>query len=194
MALPSNFTPKAGNSRYTMSNLSSGETVKIRVMSDYITGKIVWSGHTQEEKKPFRVPEGVAIPTAKIGTNLRSGKPENIRQFVAAICWNYGTERLEIFETDKSTIIGQIFKFEQDEDYGDSKGYDLKISKSGQGMETEYSVVPSPPSKAKPEIVEALKSEPINLEALYTGDDPFNGENSDSAEHDSEDVASDVPF
>ena len=185
MALPTNFTPEK-KGKYTMSSLKSGETVKIRVMSDFISGKIVWSGHTQEEKKPFRVPDNTAIPTGKIGTNLRSGMPETIRQFVAAICWNYTTEQFEIFETDKATILERIYECEQDSDYGDSKGYDLKIGKKGQGMETKYSVQPAPPKPTEKDILTAFESQNIDLTALYKGEDPFN------VSSDGNDVAQDV--
>jgi hypothetical protein len=40
-------------------------------------------------------------------------------------------------------------------------------------LETEYSVVPSPAKETPPEIVKAYKEKPINLEALFTGGNPF---------------------
>ena len=173
MALPKNFQPKKEGSRYTMSKLNSGETVKIRILSDFISGNMTWSGHTKDDKKPVRVPENTPMLTTNIGTNLRSGEPERIKQFIAAIVWNYDNEVLEIFETDKATIISRIYEFETDPDYGDSKAYDLKVSKKGTGMETEYSVMPSPPTKVSKDIATAYGSEQINLKALYSGADPF---------------------
>lgn len=184
MALPQNFTPES-KGRYVMSSLNSGETVKIRILSDFISGRIVWSGHTKEEKKPFRVPDQTPVPVEKIGTNLRTGQPEKINQFIAAICWNYNTERMEIFETDKATILQAIYDYEMDADYGDSKEYSLKIKKTGQGMDTKYSVLPLKEAVSK-DILQAYKESKIDLTALYRGDDPFKSSN------DSEDIAQDV--
>jgi hypothetical protein len=42
-------------------------------------------------------------------------------------------------------------------------------------LETEYSVVPSPAQPAPDAILQAYKEKPINLEALFTGGNPFEG-------------------
>lgn len=38
--------------------------------------------------------------------------------------------------------LQQVF---ENEDYGDPLGYDITITRVGKGMDTEYSLVPSPP-------------------------------------------------
>lgn len=51
--------------------------------------------------------------------------------------------------------------------------YDFVITKSGKGMETEYSMTAIPPSPTLPEITKAIKEKPINLNALFSGGNPF---------------------
>jgi hypothetical protein len=47
------------------------------------------------------------------------------------------------------------------------------VNRKGEGLETEYSVVPSPVQPTPAPILEAYKEKPINLEALFSGENPF---------------------
>ena len=51
--------------------------------------------------------------------------------------------------------------------------YDLKITRSGEELNTTYAVVPAPHSPIPKEAKQAFDSTPINLEALFEGKDPF---------------------
>lgn len=54
----------------------------------------------------------------------------------------------------------------KNEDWGDPKNYDLKITRDGDGMETKYSVLPRPAKDVDPEIMTAYLDANIDLEAL----------------------------
>lgn len=60
-----------------------------------------------------------------------------------------------------------------DADWGDPREYDLKITRTGDALETKYTVSPKP----KKDLPEAAKFEfelmNIKLEKLLTGEDPF---------------------
>ena len=60
-----------------------------------------------------------------------------------------------------------------DTDWGDPREYDIKILRTGDGLETKYTVSPKP----KKDLPEAAKFEydlmNIKLEKLLTGEDPF---------------------
>lgn len=186
MAFPKDFEPKAGGaSLYTLSNLESGETLKLRIMSDFIVGNSVWGEDDEGNRRPNKFRIGVTIPTSVIGISKFNDLPESIKQFVAAVVWNYETERLEILETDKATIIEQLFTLEKTEEYGDIRGYDIKLSKEGQKMDTKYTVVPLPPKDPEKLVLEAYNALDVNLEALFDGADPFAGATA-------EDIADDV--
>jgi len=174
MAFPKTFQPEKGEgaNKYTLSALDSGQSVKLRVLSDFITGRSVW-GDKDGKRVCTRIKDGETMPVGAIGFNSFTNKPERVKQFAAAVVWNYATEQLEIIETDKSTIIEQLFALDADEDWGDLKNYDIKISKTGEKMETKYTVNPVAAKPLEKSVTEAFKSANIRLEALYVGDDPF---------------------
>lgn len=194
MALPKDFkVEEAVTGRYTLGNLESGGKVKIRILSDFITGKSVW-GDVDGKRVPTRVKLGQSIPVGNIGVNKFTNEPERIKQFIAAVVWNYNTEQVEVLETDKSTIIGQIFDLEADSDWGDSTNYDLSISRTGERMDTKYTVIPSNPKPFKCPKDWSY----VNLEALYTNDDPFaqndTKEQLNPDEIDTDKIVEDIPF
>ena len=81
--------------------------------------------------------------------------------------------RLQIFEMTQASIQGPIQDLVANEDWGDPREYDITITKTGQKLDTEYSVMPSPRKDAPAEAVAALSKTPIRLEALFEGEDPF---------------------
>ena len=57
----------------------------------------------------------------------------------------------------------------EDEDFKNPTTYDLKITKSGEGFQTEYAILVGIPKPATPEIIEAYKIEKVNLQAIFYG-------------------------
>ena len=173
MALPKGYKQEAKPvGRYTMNSVDDDPT-KIRMVTDFITGLSVWGDDDEGNRKCTRVKNGERMPVAAIGINKFSGQPERVKDFIAAVCWNYRTEQFEIFETDKSSVIEQIIDAEMTEEYGDCKGYDMKIIRKGEGKDTRYTVTPLPPKKLDSDIADNFLKEKIDLKALYRGDDPF---------------------
>jgi len=78
-------------------------------------------------------------------------------------------EQVEIFETDKSPLIERISELEDDDDWGDSRTYDLGITKTGSGKETRWSITPS----NKNEFKCPVEWKQVNLNALLSGENPF---------------------
>jgi hypothetical protein len=102
-----------------------------------------------------------------------TGKLRLPEHFWAFVVWNYEEQQIQIFQTSKKKIQRGIEKYINDEEYGSPLGYNLKIIKEGEGKETEYSVIASPPKPLAPEIAKAYAETNINLESLFTGEDPF---------------------
>ena len=60
--------------------------------------------------------------------------------------------------------------------WGDPKKYDIIIEKVKTGAkdwDVEYNVIPEPPTQLDAGIMELAKNIPVNLVALYKGEDPF---------------------
>lgn len=156
--LPTGYEIPKGNANYM--KFEKGEN-KFRILSKPIIGWLDW-----DEKKPlrFRMDEKPE----------RSIDPEKkVKHFWAFIVWNYGMNSIQILEVTQSTIQSSIKSLTQDEDWGAPYNYDLKVIKTGDNMETEYKVNPSPKKKLPNEVSDAFEAKPIYLDALYEGADPF---------------------
>ncbi len=166
MAFTQGFAPSAGESTYTLRNLNSGESVKIRILSDVVSGFSLWS---ENNGKPLaiRAKAKEDIDASKAAVNKLTGKPNTVKQCIAAVVYNYNSKSIETLETDKATIIRALWSLDQDEDFGDLKKYDIKIKKSGTGTDTKYEVNPLSKEPVSKEIQDVFKDSDIDLEALF---------------------------
>ena len=83
---------------------------------------------------------------------------------------------MEIYEVTQKCIQRSILAYVKNKDWGDPKKYDLTVDKDGEGKGTSYNVIASPSKPLDKEIEQAYKDTPINLEALFSGEDPFTTE------------------
>ncbi len=199
--LPKTFTKDDQSSlpsQYTMSCLKKyGERVKVRCLTDFIEGKSVW-GEKDGKDYPYRFKIGQTVPVGCIGTNRFTREPNKVKGFVAAVVYNYANKQVEILESTNFNIKDGIFDLEHDEDWGDTKNYDITLARSGSGTDTRYSVVPS----NKNPFVVSVSWEHVKLDALFSGENPFSVEKktlkegavSDTTENDVRDISEEIPF
>lgn len=96
-----------------------------------------------------------------------------IRHFWAFIVWNYNDQAIQILEITQATIQSTIQNLYRDSDWGAPYGYDIKIVRKGQELNTEYSVTPAPKKAIDPEIHKLALEKPAYLDALFDGEDPW---------------------
>jgi len=157
--LPDDYVSPSGNSGYM--RIQEGEN-KIRILSSPVLGWEDW-----RDKKPLRYKMD-----KKPSSSIDPKSP--IRHFWAFVVWDYADKSVKIFEVIQATIRKRIESLSKDSDWGSPYFYDLKILKSGQKTDTEYVVNPLPSNRNLPQdIKDAFAKKPINLEELYTGQDPF---------------------
>ena len=89
--------------------------------------------------------------------------------------WNYEANAVQIWQINQRTIQEAIMNLINDSDWGDPREYDLKITRTGDALETKYTVSPKPKKEYQrpPNLSMILMS--IKLEKLITGEDPFEG-------------------
>jgi hypothetical protein len=156
--LPQGYEAPKGNENYM--KLEKGEN-KFRILSKPILGWIDW-----KDNKPlrFRMSDKPSQP-------VDPKKP--IKHFWAMVVYSYKSDKVQILELTQRSIQARIETLAKDEEWGSPLGYDLKITRKGDGMETEYDVTPSVP-KPLPDAISGLYSKMIiDIDALYTGGDPF---------------------
>lgn len=178
--LPQGYeAPKSQGQNYV--KLEKGEN-KIRILSKPIIGWLDW-----KDNKPLRFPMNEK-PTKPIDPD----KP--IKHFWAFVVWSYNTNSIAIMEITQATIQHAIQALSKDQDWGNPFRYDIKIIKSGEKLDTEYTVNPVPHKPVTAEVQNAfmLKGE-IKLTNLFSGGDPFENARPVEAVKEVEPL-SDMPF
>lgn len=156
--LPADY--KSPNSSNGYMKLQDGEN-RIRILSKPILGWEDW-----HDKKPVRY-----AMHAKPARSYDEKKP--MKHFWAFIVFNYAEERIQVLHVTQASIRKAIENFAKDSDWGDPYAYDIKITRSGSGMDTDYTVNPVPHKPVDSYIVSQFKENPCFLEALFVGEDPF---------------------
>ena len=140
--------------------LQQGEN-RFRIIGNPVIGWLDW-----KDRKPlrFRMDDR---PDRPVDAN------QPIRHFWAFVVWNPTLQCLQIMEVHQKSIQASLKSLFDDKDWGEPSGYDIKIIKEGEGRETEYTVQPVPHKPIAPEVQQLFDNAKINLEKLFTGDDPF---------------------
>lgn len=159
------------------SKIPADQPYKIRVLTDSIKGWEYWT----TDNKPSRLPFDKNVPgygkPERPPANIRrkdDGEPESIKHFWAMVVWDYQDEQVKVFSCTQATIQSKVLELVRDDDWGHPKGYDLKIKKTGKGLETSYEVFPGKSGDAPAAALDALAASPIILAELLVGGDPFN--------------------
>jgi hypothetical protein len=139
--------------------LKPGEN-RVRMLSKPLRGYVQW---IEEDggRKPIRHPFGQ--------------KPKNVdaKFFWCTTVWDYGTESVAIWEITQRTIQASISELAHNPQWGSPSQYDLTITRSGNGLDTEYRVMPSPASELSDDVKAKVAETRVDLEALLHGEDPF---------------------
>jgi hypothetical protein len=135
---------------------------RFRILSKPIIGWEDW-----KDKKPLRFqynnkPKQAVDPT----------KP--IKHFWAMVVWDYAKNKVSILEITQKSILSIIQGLCKDPDWGNPTEYDIKVKKTGSDMETKYETTPTPHKALAENIKTAFYGLKIDLNALFTGNDPFN--------------------
>jgi len=155
--LPTNYVAPKQNNYYFKPE--KGEN-KIRILSKPIMGWEDW-----KDNKPIRF----HMDKKPIPQDPEKG----VKHFWAFIVYNYNAKAIQIYNVTQASVRKSIETLCKDSDWGAPYFYDIKIMKSGDGMDTEYTVNPLPHKPISEEVVKLFHERPINLEALYDGNDPF---------------------
>ena len=138
-----------------------------RVMSSAIIGWEYWNTDNKpvrSKERPVHMPDDIKIE--KDGTM-------RINHFWAFAVWNYEDKKIQILELTQKGIMKAMQSLVKNPKWGNPIGYDITVSRSGSGLDTEYFPQAIPHSEAPSEAVVMYERMKINLDALYTGEDPF---------------------
>lgn len=143
---------------------------KFRVLSSAIVGWQYWN----TQNKPVRRQENWDSVPDDIKIEKDGGV--KINHFWAFIVYNYRAKKVQILEITQKGIMKYIKGLVKNPKWGNPKGYDIVINKTGSGFDTEYTYIADPHAPVEKHIEEQFGRMKIDLNLLFVGSDPFNPE------------------
>lgn len=135
---------------------------KFRIMSPLTTGYEYWN----TENKPVRSRE---VPTDTSDGKVEDDGKVRVNYFWAVVVYNYATESLQILEITQKGIQKYVLGLVNDPDWGAPQGYDLVVTREGDGLNTKYTVAANPHKDMDADIVSDYESSGISAESLFEG-------------------------
>ncbi len=175
--LPSNSN---NNGWLNGSDIKSGTTHRVRIMGSFANPNQVlecWEGwnHIDEvtkelggtKRQPMRMPR---TPDGKDKVHAYDEKGK------AKLCWlvtvyHYESKSAKIWSIPQRTIQDKIMSLIKDkQDWGNPNGYDLKISREGTLLETEWNINPATKSTPTEEMYKTIKEAKIDCTKVFEND------------------------
>ena len=145
---------------------------KLRILSDPMTGYECWT----VEGKPLRAQSKAELLETGADWRVEKGKQDEPKFFAAFFVWNHNVKAVQVAQFTQKTIRQQLEALENNEDWGDLKGFDVTLSRTDAGDKVSYTVQPSP-AKPLPKNAEAewqrVQDECVGLAALFSGGNPM---------------------
>tara|TARA_R110000744_G_scaffold55149_2_gene116657 strand:+ start:4627 stop:5163 length:537 start_codon:yes stop_codon:yes gene_type:complete len=145
--------PTSESSGLFMKKLEQGQN-RMRILNTPIQGYVWWP---EDEGKPKRVKEANQIPTG-----VKDAK------YFWFLTIAMGSE-IKFLEIKQKTILSQIKALSDNKEWGEVQDYDITITRSGQDLETQYTVVPNP----KKAIDDEAAKKWAGMKARYSADSLF---------------------
>ena len=144
-----------------------------RVLSSAITGQEYWKTYVEDGekiRKPIRVDHDEHISVGELEEN-KWGNLDIPRYFWAFVVWNHDANKIQIMSVTQKKIRSQMKAFINNEKWGEPKEYDITLTKTGEGLETEYTVVPNTKDKLDEGILKMYEDMGVDLQAWKEGKD-----------------------
>jgi len=192
MGLFSSNVSKQGNSGggnqggyLNVSKLGDGESFKVAILSEEAQEFFeVWGETAEGQKKPFRFSDepsqddiDATLGDYKQRMNYEGTKLEAPKFVVAFFVLDYADNKVKVMSIPQKTVYTELDRLSQDEDFGDLHAFDLKFSRQGVRMETQYRVTPLNRKPEAAEAIEAAKKHMVDnnyeLKELIVNGNPF---------------------
>ena len=145
--------PTSESSGLFMKKLEQGEN-RMRILETPIQGYVWWP---ENDNKPVRVKN-----PGDIETGVKDAK------YFWFLTIAMGSE-VKFLEIKQKTILSQIKALSENKEWGEVQDYDITITRSGQDLETQYTVVPNPKKAIDADV--ALQW--ANIKARYNPENLF---------------------
>ena len=163
--LPKDYVaPKAGGNYL---KFKDGDTT-FRILSSAVTGYEYWN----TDNKPVRSKTQFSSTPKDIKLD-KDGVPTKVKHFWSMVVNNEDENKIQILQISQKSIQDAIKALVENKKWGAPTGYDITVTRSGDGLETSYTVMPNPHTPVSSQVQKDYEDKNVNLEALFTGADPF---------------------
>jgi hypothetical protein len=147
------------------------KTLDFRILCPFIGGWEAWD----DKGRPHRFPTKADVAESGLVLREEPGK-KNPKQFWASFVWNPAKGQVQVFSFSQVTLFKQLDALVRNKKWGALDAYDISITRSGSGTDTEYTVMPSGKEPLSPEASTAwakVQNEAVGLDALYQNGNPL---------------------
>jgi len=151
----------------------AGQSITFRILGDPLEYYMGFKTDSEGKPHPVRKYTEGEFKRGDIDAKNKFGRAQ-LPTYTLAWEVMVGGERVMIFEARQTTILNSLYGLEQDEDWGDLRDYDVKITADDDGK--GYSVKPKPKSPltdAQRGLYAGLVANGFSLKVLMDGKDPF---------------------
>lgn len=161
---PEGFEPQSGGQSDRF--LKIKDEARVRVLAPPY---IYFQGWKEQDGKPKPVRSWQPFPSDA------GPWKEAPKQVVGLFVWDVQEDGVKFWEVTQVGIQRELYNLSKDADYGSPLLYDLKISKTGSGKESKYTVRPMPPKPMPAMVIDAWNAEAptIDLQAYMDGNQLF---------------------
>jgi len=168
--LPNDYQIPSSGGRYF--KLQPGEN-RLRILDSPAMGYEYWVVDASGKRSPVRRPMGHRFDREELEGSADAQAPKH---FWAMPVWSYRDNAVMVWEATQKSVIKAIRDYVADDDWSNPREYDFVVTRSGEGMETEYAVKPKKPTDL-PEAAAAawldVRASGFDLRELFDGGDPF---------------------
>lgn len=140
---------------------------KVRIISKPIIGWVAWDEDDDGNKSPVRT------QIDDVPDKSKYDKKNQPKKFMALVVIDREDGEVKVWEITQQSVIKAIQALNANKDWGKPFAYDITIKKTGADLKTKYAVTPSPKTKLGKDDIKAANEKPVNLDALYEGENPF---------------------
>jgi hypothetical protein len=180
--LSSAVSGSSGGGYLSPSKIQSGGSARFHILSEEpLEYFCVWGESPDGQVKPFRFeedPSTADVEEAMGDTHVRRMNregtgPEAIKPEMSFVVWEYEAQTAKICTFSQKGLIRELLSIASMEDYQNLEDFDFTLGKEGSGLTTEYSLRAVPVKKDLDRKAALKEASKIKLEALLTGDNPF---------------------
>lgn len=149
---------------------------RFRVLASPLLGYIYWVNKDGEPRQSDDKPAKGDKPVRKrMNENVPSSAGGATKHFWALPIFNYDSNSIQVLEITQKSIQNSIKNLSRSKNWGSPLNYDLAVTRTGEGLETEYSVLPEPKTELPKEVTElwqSLLDAGFDMERLFSGGHP----------------------